>query len=98
MSALNSVQMAFQISPDMAKLLVLLCTKKYVTTQAIEEIYKTVGDARVSVHRLRKQLHPHAVRIKSQRNLGYWVTPEDRTKIFTEVVKYTTPIQPPPAA
>lgn len=97
MNALQDMQMAFKLSPDMARLLALLCTQKYVTTKMIEEIYKTVGDARVAVHRLRRQLQPHTVRIRSQRGLGYWVPPEDRKVIFTEVVKYST-LPAPPAA
>lgn len=67
------LQMNYELSPTLAKLLLLLVRSKVVTGREIEKDHKLSADARIAIHRLRRRLVGTGVVINSRRDVGYWL-------------------------
>lgn len=78
---LFEMRRAFRLSEVLAQLLRLLLTENRVTQQMIEHDYRLSTDAKVAIHRLRRRLKPHNIRIETLRGDGYWLEPEMKQQI-----------------
>jgi hypothetical protein len=80
MDAHVALQVEYDLSEMMAKILVLLIENKLVTQAMVEEEHKITVDAKVAVYKLRLRLEG-AVDINSRRGVGYWISAGDREKL-----------------
>lgn len=78
MTVENVLQMRFEISRSLAKILVLLAENELVTAQMIETEHRITKDAKVAIHRLRRRMDGTGFEIRSQRGFGYWLEPQQR--------------------
>ena len=81
MTNLIALQMRYDLSPSLAKILLLLAQNKIVTATMIEVEHKITKDAKVAIHRLRRRLEGVDIAVKSRRDVGYWVEPDARQTI-----------------
>lgn len=81
MSNVKALQKKFGLSATHAKILLLLVEKPEVTSGDIELDYGLTSCARVAICRMRQRLSDAGVNIKSQRDVGYWLEPDDRSKL-----------------
>lgn len=81
MTSLMALQMRYDLSPSLAKILLLLVKNKVVTPSMIEVEHRITKDAKVAIHRLRRRLEGMQIEIKSRRDVGYWVDDEVRISI-----------------
>ncbi|WP_454627688.1 hypothetical protein [Bradyrhizobium cenepequi] len=75
----DSLAVTFRLTPVLNNLMGLLLALPNVTPEMIRQRLEIAPDAKVAIHRLRKQIEPWGIKIKSRRNLGYWL--EDDTKV-----------------
>jgi hypothetical protein len=75
------LQIKYNLSPSLAKLLLLLLNHKIVTIRMIEVENNLSTDARVAIHRLRRRLGIDGIVIQSRRDVGYWLDVATRTAI-----------------
>lgn len=71
----------FRLTPVLNNLMGLLLSVPAVTPEMIRQRLEIAPDAKVAVHRLRKQLEPFEIKIHSRRNVGYWLEDEDKARI-----------------
>lgn len=81
MTDLMALQIRYDLSPSLAKILLLLAQNKVVTPRMIEVDHRLTKDAKVAMHRLRRRLEGVGVEIKSRRDVGYWVDDTIRVTI-----------------
>jgi hypothetical protein len=74
------LQIHYDLSPSLAKILDLLAHHEVVTNHMIETEYAIIGDAKVAIHRLRERLGD-GINVKSRRTVGYWLEPEDQALV-----------------
>lgn len=73
MVELVNLQVTFSMSKSMAKVVKLMLDEGRITSDGIENKHKIVTDAKVLVHRIRRQLAPFGITIHSRRDVGYWM-------------------------
>lgn len=76
-----ALQIHYDLSPSLAKILLLLVKNKVVTARMIEVEHRLTKDAKVALHRLRRRLEGVDIEIKSRRDVGYWLDDEARRNI-----------------
>lgn len=72
------LQIKYKLTPSMAKALLLLLTNKIVTHAMLEVEHDVATDGKVLIHRTRRRLAHTAIKIKSQRDVGYWLDAESK--------------------
>ncbi|HEY7822611.1 MAG TPA: helix-turn-helix domain-containing protein [Acidimicrobiia bacterium] len=82
MTNLMAIQIHYDLSPVLAKILLLLAQNKVVTSRMIEVDESLTKDAKVALHRLRRRLEGPGIEIKSRRDVGYWIETESRMEIL----------------
>ena len=86
MNDLMALQMRYDLSPSLAKILLLLVQNKVVTARMIEVDHRLTKDAKVALHRLRRRLEGLDIEIRSRRDVGYWLDDSVRQSV-SETVK-----------
>lgn len=71
----------FRLTPVLNNLMGLLLSVPAVTPEMIRQRLEIAPDAKVAVHRLRRQLAEFDIKIQSRRNVGYWIEDEDKARI-----------------
>ena len=89
----RSVASFFSLPPILANLLELLVTQPYVTQEIAEEQLGICKDLKVAICRLRRELEPWGIEIKSKRFTGYWLGGDTKAKIKSLL---TVESNPPP--
>jgi len=79
------LQIKYKLTPSMAKALLLLMTNKIVTHIMLEAEHNVATDGKVLIHRTRRRLAHTGVKIKSQRDVGYWLDQESREILRREL-------------
>ena len=79
----DNLAVTFRLTPVLNNLMGLLLTLPTVTPEMIRQRLEIAADAKVAIHRLRKHIEPWGIKIRSRRNLGYWLEDEDKAKIKT---------------
>lgn len=89
MDRLSALQIHFDLSPAMAKILILLLDHPVVTPRMIEGQHSITKDAKVAMHRLRRRLEcmDPVIEVKSRRDVGYWLDPDDRDQVEAGIRK-----------
>lgn len=83
MTDLLVLQRRYNLSPLLAKLLLLLAHNPIVTAEMISADNDAAPIAnRVSMVRLRKRLIPLGIYVQSQRHLGYWINEDIRVEVL----------------
>lgn len=77
------IQCAYRLTPSQAKLLELLLNERFVSVTMIEDEHRIVTDARVTIHKLRRKLGLHGIKIETLRSSGYWL-PKEAKKAIAE--------------
>lgn len=79
----DNLAITFRLTPVLNNLLGLLLSVPNVTPEMIRQRLEIAPDAKVAIHRLRKQLEPWLGKdaIESRRNVGYWLSAETKAKI-----------------
>lgn len=85
MIEITDLQMKYNLSPSLAKLLRLLIENKIVTGRMVEIEHKLSTDARIAMHRLRRRMDGTEIEIKSRRDVGYWLDPDHKDEIIREI-------------
>lgn len=86
----TDLQMEYDLSPSLAKLMLLLIENKVVTANMIEHDFKIATDAKIAIHRLRRRLIPSGIEILSRRDVGYWLPISVKEAIEKRVFKQMT--------
>lgn len=81
---IHQLQRKYDVSPTLAQLLHMLATNHRITAAQVEDA-GIVGDARVSIHRLRKVLAPNNITVRSSYRTGYWMSDEDRATVLSSL-------------
>jgi DNA-binding response OmpR family regulator len=71
----------FRLTPSLANVLGLLVSLPYVDADTVQERLELFTNMKVAICRLRKELAPHGIEIKSRRFSGYWLDDADKQKI-----------------
>jgi len=82
---LMALQIRYDLSPSLAKILLLLVQNKVVTARMIEVDHRLTRDAKVALHRLRRRLEGLDIEIKSRRDVGYWLGDDTRQAIHAVI-------------
>jgi hypothetical protein len=77
----DNLAVTFRLTPVLNNLMGLLLTLPTVTPETIRQRLEIAADPKVAIHRLRKHIEPWGIKIRSRRNLGYWLEDEDKAKI-----------------
>ena len=72
---------AFRIPPSLAELLGAMLIATNITEESLEEAGIHCKNLKVSICRLREELAPYEIRIKSRRFCGYWIEPPTKQRI-----------------
>jgi hypothetical protein len=72
---------AFRLTPSLGNVLGLLVALPYVDAETVQTRLELFTNLKVAICRLRKELAPHGVEIKSRRFSGYWLDDADKQKI-----------------
>ena len=78
----RDLEIAFNLSPMTAHLLLLLLTRKAVSSEEAQREISSACDTKIAAFRLRKCLTKFDVKIHSQRYTGYWMSDEDKEKLL----------------
>ncbi len=78
----SELALAFHLPPVMEKLLGLLLAMPLVTGEMVERRLDISTQPKIAVYRLREYLKRHAVDVKCKRNVGWWIEPDDKTKLM----------------
>lgn len=81
---------SFDLSPKLSDLLGLLLKLRVVTSEVIQQRLGVASDPKVAIHRLRKAMARHGVRIEVRRGFGYWIGEEDKARIREKVTSLVT--------
>ena len=71
----------YKLPPLLGKLFHLLMTNPLVTNDMVEKDAELTHDIAAAFFRLRRRLDVQGITIHSQRDLGYWIEPEDKAKV-----------------
>jgi hypothetical protein len=74
----KSIRAVFHLSPRLADIFGLLLSQDVVPTETLTTRLNLVSDAKVAVHRLRRQMAPLGITIHSRNRVGYWISDEDK--------------------
>lgn len=85
MNELMALRIKHDLSPSLAKILILLAKNQIVTAEMIEVEEELATEAKVAIHRLRRELEGSGIEVQSRRGIGYWVDSEAR-KLITEAM------------
>ncbi len=77
----KTLQSTFRLSPIMANTLGLLMSLPVVPSKTIEDEVEVAAQARITIHRLRRYLEPHDIKILSRRGQGYWLDQDTKDRI-----------------
>lgn len=77
-SDLSSV---FRMPPALSDLLGLLLAMPTINAEIVQEKVGISSDIKVTMHRLRKELAPFQIKVKSRRHAGYWLEDQDKERI-----------------
>lgn len=97
MTDITDLQMQYNLSPALAKLLLLLLGNKVVTVRMVEKEHKLATDARIAVHRLRRRLDGTGIVVQSRRDVGYWLDATTRAGIAEAIDQESSPTRAGPA-
>ena len=71
----------FRMPPALSDLLGLLVAMPTINAEIVQEKMGITSDIKVTMHRLRKELQPFKISIKSRRHAGYWIDDADKERI-----------------
>lgn len=83
MDELATLQMRYDLTPLLARMLRLLAENPAVTPAMIEVEHALTKDAPIAIHRLRRRLTPMGITVNFRRGVGYWIESEDRQRVLT---------------
>lgn len=86
MDELTTLQMRYDLTSLLARILHLLAGNTAVSSAMIETEHRLTKDAPVAIHRLRRRLANAGITVHFRRGVGYWLEPEDRKKVATAMV------------
>jgi len=75
----TKLRLTFGLSVTLGEVLYLLLTEELVTNT---DIFEHATNARVAIYRLRTILKPLGIDIRMRRELGYWLSEEDKAAII----------------
>jgi hypothetical protein len=87
----RSVASFFALPPILAKLLELLVALPFVNQEAAEEQLGICKDLKVAICRLRRELEPRGIKIKSRRFTGYWLDEATKASIQSLLTAESNP-------
>lgn len=73
--------MPFGLTQQQAKLLALLMEVPVASADIIQRRVKMSTEAKVAIHRLRARMKLYDVEIKAKRFYGFWLEPDQKTKV-----------------
>jgi hypothetical protein len=79
---LATLQMRYDLTSLLARILRLLAQNTAVTTAMIEDEHGLTKDAPIAIHRLRRRLTSAGITVLFRRGVGYWIEPEDRQRVI----------------
>lgn len=82
MDELTTLQMRYDLTPLLARILCLLAQNTAVTSAMIEVEHRLTKDAPVAMHRLRRRLEQVGINVQFRRGVGYWLDAKDRKKVI----------------
>lgn len=82
MDELATLQMRYDLTTLLARILRLLAENPAVTTAMIETEHALTKDAPIAIHRLRRRLTSAGITVHFRRGVGYWIEPEDRQLVL----------------
>ena len=85
MTAAMTLQMRYDLSPTLARLLVLLALNQAVTMKMIRDELGETKAVKVAMHRLRRRLAEIGLVVQSRRSIGYWLEKEDRERVLEDM-------------
>lgn len=77
----NDITSVFRMPPALSDLLGLLVAMPTINAEIVQEKIGITSDIKVTMHRLRKELQPFKISIKSRRHAGYWLDDADKERI-----------------
>lgn len=77
----NDLSSVFRMPPALSDLLGLLIAMPTVNAEIVQERVGISSDIKVTMHRLRKELAPFQIKVKSRRHAGYWLEDQDKDRI-----------------
>lgn len=77
----NDITSVFRMPPTLSDLLGLLVAMPTINAEIVQEKIGITSDIKVTMHRLRKELQPFKISIKSRRHAGYWIDDADKERI-----------------
>ncbi len=83
MDELATLQMRYDLTSLLARILRLLAENTAVTTNMIEVEHALTKDAPIAIHRLRRRLTSSGITVNFRRGVVYWIEPEDRQRVMT---------------
>jgi hypothetical protein len=83
----NDLTTVFRIPPALRDLLGLLVAMPTINAEIVQEKIGITSDIKVTMHRLRKELAPYKISIKSRRHAGYWLEDADKDRIKAMVTE-----------
>lgn len=83
MDELATLQMRYDLTPLLARILRLLAENTAVTTAMIEVEHALTKDMPIAIHRLRRRLTSAGISVHFRRGVGYWIDAEDRQRVLT---------------
>lgn len=86
MDEFTTLQMRYDLTPLLARILHLLAENTAVSSAMIETEHRLTKDAPVAMHRLRRRLEQGGINVQFRRGVGYWLDPEDRKKVAAAMV------------
>lgn len=83
----NDITSVFRMPPALSDLLGLLVAMPTINAEIVQEKIGITSDIKVTMHRLRKELQPFKISIKSRRHAGYWLDDADKERIKAMVTE-----------
>jgi hypothetical protein len=77
----------FRMPPALSDLLGLLVAMPTINAEIVQDKMGITSDIKVTMHRLRKELQPFKISIKSRRHAGYWIDDADKERIKAMVTE-----------
>ena len=81
----ESLSNTFKLTPALNNMLGLLLSLPTVKSEVIHQRLGIASDAKVAMHRLRKELEAFGIEVHSKRLLGYWLDDETKARIKTMI-------------
>jgi hypothetical protein len=84
----DPLEEVFGLSKARTRILSLLISSEVVDTHLVESTLGILGNMRVAVCMMRKDLEPWGLTIHSRRGTGYWIDGVDKARIEAAVATY----------